>query len=49
MIPSKVLVLATASLMSAVEAVVPFSLTRCRLVFLAMMEATVVLPTPAGP
>ena len=43
------LVLATAALISAVEAVVPFNFTRWRLVFFAMMEATVVFPTPAGP
>ncbi len=48
-IPSKVPVLCTASLISAVEAVVPLSFTRCLSVFLAIMEATVVLPTPEGP
>ena len=39
----------TISLMSAVEAVVAFSLNRVRLVCLAMMLATVVFPVPLGP
>ncbi len=46
---SKVPIRATASLISAVEAVVPLSFTRSMSVFLAMMEATVVFPTPEGP
>ena len=48
-IPPKVSSWLTISLMSAVEAVVPLSLRRVRLVFSAMMVASVLLPTPDGP
>ena len=40
---------ATTSRISAVEAVVPFNLHRCMWLCFAMMDATVVFPTPDGP
>lgn len=43
---TNVLSFATTSFISAVEAVVPFNLTRWRSVVFAMMLASVVLPTP---
>ena len=47
--PEKVPSCDTISLISAVEAVVPFSLRRVLLVLLAIYAASVVLPTPEGP
>ena len=45
----KVSISATMSRISCVEALVPFSLRRARFVLPAIIDATVVFPTPEGP